>query len=144
MPPANVFLPNRRLSHLVYIFTLNIPRLLEIEVLFNSSPNLYAVEFRGKDIECIGQTSRPSTEVSSTVKEVEKKNDVVKQQTPIVATAARSKPTMSITDRIVKQKEIKDNSITNEGNIKMTLAERAVEKESHNEKNRSEKDGSII
>jgi len=51
---------------------------------------------------------------------------VVKQQTPIAATSARSKPTMSITDRIVKQKEIKDNSITNEGNIKRTSSTKRI------------------
>ena len=74
---------------------------------------LYVRQFRGKDIECIGQTSRPSAEVSSTVGEDEKEIDVAKQQTPIAATtAARSKSTMSITDKIAKQKEMMDNGIT--------------------------------
>ncbi len=73
---------------------------------------LYVRQFRGKDIECIGQTSQSSSEVSSTVEEVEKEIDVVKQQTPIAATASSSKPTMSITDRIAKQKEMIDNGIT--------------------------------
>lgn len=89
---------------------------------------LYVRQFRGKDIECIGQTSRPSTEVSSTVEEVEKEIDVVKQQNLIAATSSGSKSTMSITDRIAKQKEIMDNGITNEGKVKMTPAERAAEK----------------
>ena len=70
---------------------------------------LYVRQFRRKDIECIGQTSRPSTEVSSEVEVVEKEIDIVKEQSPIAAIASSSKSNMSVTDRIAKQKEMMDN-----------------------------------
>jgi antitoxin (DNA-binding transcriptional repressor) of toxin-antitoxin stability system len=80
---------------------------------------LYIRQFRGKDIECIGQTSRPSTEASSVVEEVEKEIDVVKKQIPIATIAPVSKSTMSITDRIAKRKEMMDNG--NIGNTKILV-----------------------
>ncbi|OPZ92154.1 MAG: hypothetical protein BWY74_01728 [Firmicutes bacterium ADurb.Bin419] len=73
---------------------------------------LYVRQFRGKDIECTGQTSRQSSEVSNVTEEVEKELDVVKQQTPLATTASNSKSTMSITDKIANQKEMMDNDIT--------------------------------
>ena len=87
---------------------------------------LYVRQFRGKNIECIGQTSRPSVETSSVIEEVEKEIDVVKEQTPIAAIASSSKSTMSITDRIAKQKEMMDNGITGISNDTPRLPEMEV------------------
>jgi hypothetical protein len=65
---------------------------------------LYVRQFRGKDIECVGQTTQPSTAESGLIEEVE----VAKEQSFIAESSSKSKATMSFTDRITKQKEIKD------------------------------------
>ena len=70
---------------------------------------LYIRQFRGKDIECIGQTSRPSTVESSITEEVKEEIEVAKEQSPVAEKVSTSKSAMSITDRIAKQKEMMDN-----------------------------------
>ena len=77
---------------------------------------LYIRQFRGKDIECIGQTSRPSTVESSITEEVKEEIEVAKEQSPVAEKVSTSKSAMSITDRIAKQKEMMDNG-TNDDNI---------------------------
>jgi hypothetical protein len=71
---------------------------------------LYVRQFRGKDIECVGQTSQPSTVESSITEEVKEQIEVAKEQIPVAEKVSASKSTMSITDRIAKQKEMMDNS----------------------------------
>jgi hypothetical protein len=77
---------------------------------------LYVRQFRGKDIEYIGQTSRPSTVESSITEEVKEEIEVAKEQSPVAEKVSTSKSAMSITDRIAKQKEMMDNG-TNDDNI---------------------------
>jgi len=83
---------------------------------------LYIRQFRGKDIECIGQTSRPSTVESSITEEVKEEIEVAKEQSPVAEKVSTSKSAMSITDRIAKQKEMMDNG-TNDDNIPFSTVE---------------------
>ena len=82
---------------------------------------LYIRQFRGKDIECVGQTTQPSTVEPSITEEVEEEIDIVKEQTPAAKKLSTSKSTMNITDRIAKQKEMMDNGINKADKVKVAI-----------------------
>ena len=82
---------------------------------------LYIRQFRGKDIECVGQTTQPSTVEPSITEEVEEEIDIVKEQTPAAKKLSTSKSTMNITDRIAKQKEMLDNDINKADKVKVAI-----------------------
>lgn len=82
---------------------------------------LYVRQFRGKDIECVGEATQPSTVESSVLEEIDEEIEVAKKQTPVAKNISISKSAMSFTDRIAKQKEMKDNSIIKTATTKIEI-----------------------
>lgn len=84
---------------------------------------LYVKQFRGKDIECVGPTDKPSIVELSSIEEVEEEVEEHKKLSPVIEKSTKRKSAMSITDRIAKQKKMENNSSAGVSSTKTLVSE---------------------